>query len=210
MSRFDENIFGRIAVYHGFLRREQLQECMEEERSLRGRQDLGQILLRKGYLTKDQLEMIREIRRKKARKALRDLSEIEHSERSFGQIALRRGLVGVGQMEAALLEQGRLRRLNLQFRLGEVLVGLGFLRVEEVLEILNEQKKRILYCPSCDDHYGVFDYRAGGDYRCKQCGGPLEEPLFLDPVALDGMIGEPEPSGGKADSKTRRVDRPKG
>ncbi len=136
--------------------------------------------------------MIREVRRKKARKMLRDHKEIERSERSFGQIALRRGRVTVDGLERAILEQERLRRLNLQFRLGEVMVALGLLPVEAVLEILAEQKKRILHCPACDGHYAVFDYREEGEYRCKKCGGSLTEPFFLDTVAVDGVIEEVE------------------
>jgi hypothetical protein len=198
MSRFDENIIGRIAVYHGFLRREQLEECLEEGRAAGAGADLGQLLLQKGYLTEAQLEMIRSIRRKKARK-LRDAKEIERTERSFGQIALRRGLIGLSELEAAILEQDRLRRLNLQFRLGEVLVALGVLNLDEVLGVLDEQKKRILRCPSCDDHYSVFDYQADRQYRCKKCGERLAEPLFLDAVVVDGAIGErdssPRPAG---------------
>lgn len=195
MSRLDENIFGRIAVFHGFLRREQLKECLEEERSAAEGTDLGHILLRKGYLTEEQVGMIREIRRKKARKMLRDLRDIEQSERSFGQIALRKGLIGLRELEEALLEQDRLSKLNLQFRLGEVLVALGRLAADQVVDVLNEQGKRILQCPSCDYHYSVHNYPGQKDHRCKQCGDALVEPLFLDPVAVDGVIGGVDPEG---------------
>src|SRR5262245_11053415 len=143
MSRFDENIYGRIALFHGFLRREQLRECLEEERARPGT-DLGQLLLAKGYLNEKQLGMLKDIRRKKARKVMRDTKELERNERCFGQIALAQGYIKHADLERAVLEQERLRRLNLHFRLGEVLVALGTLSVEDVLEILAEQKKRIL------------------------------------------------------------------
>jgi transcription initiation factor IIE alpha subunit len=203
VSKFDENLFSRIAVFHGFLRRDQLKECLEEERSRPQGTDLGQILLAKGYLNEKQLGMIREIRRKKARKMLRDTKEIERNERSFGQIALRRGRVALKDLEIAILEQERLKKLNLQFRLGEVLVSRGLLPVEEVLSILAEQKKRILHCASCDFHYSVFDYHPEEEYRCKKCGDLLSEPLFLDAVAVDDVIDDldqeelasPSPSG---------------
>jgi len=188
MSRLDESIFRRIAVYHGYLQADQLKECLEENRSSAGASDLGQLLLEKGYLTEEQLQKIREVKRKKTRKALRDPKEVERSERSFGQIALHRGRVGLGDLERAILEQERLRRLNLQFRLGEVMVAQGVLPLEEVLEILTEQQKRILLCPSCEAHYIVFNYKAHEEYRCKNCGGPLADPHFLDLVAVDGVI----------------------
>ncbi|MGH9360333.1 MAG: hypothetical protein ACRD2T_00340 [Thermoanaerobaculia bacterium] len=200
MSRFDENITSRIALFHGLVSREQLDECLLAERARAGKGDLGQILLEKGYLSEAQVERIREIRRKKARKSLRDNKEIERSERSFGQIALQRRMVDLNGLERALLEQERLRRLNLQFRLGEVMVALGLLPVERVLDILDEQKRRILLCSACDEHYSVTDYRPGGSYPCKKCGGPLNEALFLDTVAVDGMFEPPRPGNQREET----------
>jgi transcription initiation factor IIE alpha subunit len=187
-QRFEENLFGRIGVFNGFLSRQQLEECLEEERSSEGGADLGTILLRKGYINEEQLGKIQEIRRKKVRKMLRDSKEIERSEKAFGQIALRRGWIQLKDLEEAIVEQERLAKLNLQFRLGEVLVSKRKLSVEQVLEVLNEQQKRILHCPTCDFHYGVFDFQEGRSYRCRKCGDSLEEPLFLDPIAIDGVI----------------------
>src|SRR5262249_5118569 len=124
------------------------------------------------------------------RKMLRDVKEIERSERAFGQIALRRGWIDPADLEAAMVEQDRLNKLNLQFRVGEVLVSQGSLTVEQVLDILIEQEKRILHCPTCDFHYNVFDFTKGEAYRCRKCGDRLEEPLFLDPIAVDGVIDD--------------------
>jgi len=204
-KNFDENLFGRIGVFHGFLRREQLEECLEEERSSRGDQDLGQILLRKGYLTEEQLGMIQEIRRKKVRKMLRDMKEIERNERAFGQIALRKARVSLRDLEAAILEQERLRKMNLQFRIGEVMVAMGLIGVEDVLEILSEQKKRILHCPSCDFHYGVYDDHPGEIYRCRKCGDVLVEPMFLDSVAVDGVIDDGAPGASPVQQEGQRI-----
>ena len=187
-QRFEENLYGRIGVFNGFLSREQLEECLEEERSSEGRLDLGALLLKKGYLNEEQLGKIQEIRRKKIRKMLRDTKEIQRSEKAFGQIALRRGWIELKDLEAAIVEQERLAKMNLQFRLGEVLVSRGKLEVDQVLEILNEQQKRILHCPTCDFHYSIFDFRPEHSYRCRKCGDSLEDPVFLDPIAVDGVI----------------------
>ena len=202
---FEKNLYNRIGVFKGFLQKEQVEECLEAERASAGRRDLGQILLEKGYLTQEQLGVIQEIRRKKSRKMLRDTKDLERSEKAFGQIALRRGLIDLKDLEEGLLEQERLQKLNLQFRLGEILVAQGVLEVEQVLDILIEQKKRILLCPSCDFHYNVFDDRPGNKYRCRKCGDLLTEPLFLDAVAVDGVI---EAAGG-ADAVPRTDGQPR-
>lgn len=187
-ERFEENLISRVGILNGFLRRDQLVECLEENRASSCPRDLGQILLQKGYLTEEQLDIIQEIRRKKVRKMLWDTKEIDRGERAFGQIALRRGLIQLRDLETAILEQERLRKLNLQFRIGEILVSRGLLPADRVLEILAEQRKRVLHCTTCDFHYQVFDYKAGDEYHCKKCGGLLSEPFFLDSAVVDGVI----------------------
>ena len=171
MLRFEENIFKRVGIFHGFIRPEHLEECLEEGRSSAHHDDLGQLLLKKGYLKEDELTLLEEVRRKKARKLMRNVNEIRQNERVFGLIALERGLITLEQLERAILEQENLRRKNLQFRLGEVLVKQGAIPVSDVLEILAEQRKRVLLCAVCDDHYTIYDYRPEDVYRCKNCGG---------------------------------------
>lgn len=191
MSRFEEHLCGRIAVLNGCLTQGQLQECLEYQKTLRGsnRRPIGEILLERGYLTEKQLTEILDVRKKKLRKMLLDSKEIVRTERTFGQLALRRGLINLDQLESALLEQQRLRRINLRLCLGDILVSLGFLTVAEVLDILTLQNNRILVCLGCESHFTVQSYSTESEYRCKNCQSLLEVPAYLDTVTTDGVLG---------------------
>jgi hypothetical protein len=192
MSTFEEHLFGRIAVLNGFLTMDQLQECLTAQRSATSsnRLQIGEILLSKGYLTKEQLGNILDIRRKKLRMMLRDSNELVRTEKVFGQLALRKGLVTLDRLETALLEQQRLARMNLHISVGEILVALKFMKVDEVLEILSVQNKRILVCPYCDSHFTVIGYHGEKNYECRQCEQALDVPGFLETIATDGVIDD--------------------
>ncbi|MBI4583427.1 MAG: hypothetical protein HY717_05325 [Planctomycetes bacterium] len=190
MSHFDEHLFGRIAVLNGYLTPEQLQECLAVQKSMdpARRAPIGEILRSKGYLKGKHLSQILEIRKNKLRKLLRDAKELIKTDKVFGQIALKKGMITLEQLESALLEQQRLKLKNFQIRLGEVLVALKHLKVNEVFDILAEQNGRILICPSCDCHFTVLSYSPEKRYKCSQCDAYLKTPTFLDTVVTDGVL----------------------
>jgi tRNA(Ile2) C34 agmatinyltransferase TiaS len=188
MSKFEENLFGRIAVINNYVTSEQLEEGLQIQRGESPPRRLGEILVEKGYLTPEQLHMILEIRRKKVRKLLRDPQEVREGDKHFGELAVREGYIDLDELEAAILEQERVARLGLHFRLGEILVANSTVTVKEVLEILRRQGKRVMVCPLCDTHFNVIGFKVGKGYRCSNCQAQLLEPKFLDTVAVDAFI----------------------
>ena len=190
MPTLDETLCGRIAVFNGYLRQDQLEECLALQRAAPEPRFLGDILLERGYLTKEQLNTILAIRRKKSRKRHKKPDESRDANRSFGALATQAGLISLEHLEAAILEQQRLAQLNLQFCLGEVLVSQGKLKTGDVLRILNEQGKTILMCPVCEAHFNVLRTVPTKTYKCLECEAPLIQPRFLDTVAVDGVIEE--------------------
>lgn len=188
MSSLDENIFGRIAVLNDYLRPEQLEECLQIQRSESPSRRIGDILLERGYLTQEQLRTILEVRRKKVRKVQRDPLELQETDRRFGELALAERLVGLDDLEEAILEQQRLLGIGLHFRIGEILVARSKMKPADVLRILRAQGKRILICPACDTHYNVREFREGRAYSCARCRAALFEPKFLDTVAVDALL----------------------
>ncbi|MAG94385.1 MAG: hypothetical protein CMJ48_11635 [Planctomycetaceae bacterium] len=193
MSKFDEHLFGRIAIFKSFLTPEQLEECLRAQRGENPPRLLGEILRERGYLTPSQLNNILEIRRKKVRKLMRDPKEVEASDKDFGELAVDAGYLTLDDLESAILEQERLASMNLHFRLGEVLVSTNYMKVPEILAVLERQSKRIMVCPTCDNHYNVIGFEAGSLYRCLECQAELVEARFLDTVAVDGFIETSSP-----------------
>ncbi len=188
MSKFDENIFSRIALFNNYISRTQLEECVRIKRDEGGEKSLGDLLLEKGYISREQLAAVLSIRRKKIRKYLRNPRELRESDKAFGRLVLTEGLIDLDDLEAALLEQEHLARLNLRFQIGEILIAKNRLSAAAVLKALTQQGKRILLCPVCDCHYNVVEFRETGTYRCIKCESELEEPNYLDAVAVDAVL----------------------
>ena len=188
MSKFDENIFSRIAIFNNYVTKAQLEECIRIERGNSRDRRLGDILLEKGYISSEQLRAVLRIRRKKIRKYLRNPKEARESDKAFGREALTAGLINLDGLEEALLEQEYLARLNLHFQIGEVLVSKNRMSSDSVLKVLAQQGKRILLCPVCDCHYNVVEFQETKFYRCTKCESELAEPNYLDAVAVDALL----------------------
>ncbi|MEM7166448.1 MAG: hypothetical protein AAF581_13365 [Planctomycetota bacterium] len=138
-------------------------------------------LVAHGTISKDWAVRAGDSVRRKARGVPPDAKTLVAQERSFGQLALRKGLVAVSELEAGILEQQRLFRMNLRFRIGEILVRQGVLTVEQVREILTQQGKSTLRCGSC----GAVVVAQEGNQECSSCHGELREPGYLSVVRAD-------------------------
>lgn len=188
MSKFDENIFSRIALFNNYISKSQLEECVRLKREEGCGTSLGDLLLEKGYISREQLAAVLSIRRKKIRKYLRNPRELRESDKAFGRMVLSDGLIALDDLEGALLEQEHLARLNLHFPIAEILVAKNRLSAGSVLDVLTRQGKRILLCPVCDCHYNVVEFRETKEYRCIKCESGLEKPNYLDAVAVDAVL----------------------
>ena len=188
MSHPDDNLFGSVALLTQCVRHDRLQECLRLQRSESPHRSLGEILLERGYITKEQLQTVLEARRKRGKKQLAAPEDMASADRAFGQLAMSRGFVTVDDLESAVLEQHRLRGLNLRFGLGEIFVAKSKMKPSDVLEILSQQGKMVLLCPLCELHYNVVRFQKGKLYACPHCGAALLQPKFLETVAVDGVI----------------------
>ena len=189
MSKFDENLFGRIAILNEYVTKPQLEECLELQRTGVDRKHIGQILLHHGYLTDDQLNRILEIRNRKVRKLLWNQNDGSEIDRAFARVVLQEFLVGLDDLEDAVLEQQRLRQFNLYFSLLEVLVSKQRVTVKTVKRILARQGRSILRCAVCDVQYQVAEFEEEEPFSCPKCESQLGPPAFLDPLMVEGIIG---------------------
>ena len=145
-------------------------------------------LIMHGQIETTQAEQARQFIKEKTRAMKVSSGERFRIDRSFGQIALERGWIEVAQLEEALLEQERLRRLRLNFRIGEVLVRMEALNVDQAREILREQGFDLSCCRDCDALVEGASAE-GKSGRCPICDGELRPPVFLDPVPADVARG---------------------
>lgn len=188
MSKFDEHLFGRIAVLGGYISREQLDECLEIQRRRDRPTYIGQVLLDQGYLSTEQVEHILTIRRQKVRKLNLTRTDASKRDREFARLALQAKLVDLDQLEDTVLEQQQLRGLNLHFTLGEVFLSRGEIEMKDVLRVVGLQGRRMLCCSVCDCHYRVQDFREGEEYTCRKCASVLVSSRLLDDQLADGVL----------------------
>lgn len=137
-----------------------------------------------GVLDSLRCQMARRFIRGRLRHCCRSREEQWNVDRTFGQIAIKRGWINVEQLETALHEQEQLRRIRLGFRLGEVCVRQGFLTVDQVREILRAQGVSRSDCATCG---GVIEELDRAE-TCPGCGGELRPAFCLDPVATDSQV----------------------
>ncbi len=99
----------------------------------------------------------------------------------FGRIAMNHHWITADQLEKALLEQSRLRKIGLRFRLGEVLLRMGCLSRDQVEAVLEEQGQRTKTCPNCGS---VDSFSAD---NCS-CGQQMSPGPVLCPIAQDSAL----------------------
>lgn len=191
MSKFDENLFGRIAVLNNYISKSDLEGCLERQRSGATKKHIGHILLEAGHLSQDQFNRIVEIRNKKMRKLLRSQDDASENDREFARLALRERLLDLNSLEEAVLEQHRLRQFNLYFSLAETLISRKQLNLAGANRILALQGRSLLRCAVCDAQYRIFGFKEEERYSCPECDAQLEPPVFLDPLMVDGVVGSP-------------------
>lgn len=116
----------------------------------------------------------------------RDSEESFRIDRSFGGVALRKQLITVAQLEEAILEQQRLHRLKLFFRIGEILLNLNHVTSEEAREILMEQGNAVGGCEGCSSIVRLVAGVRTETATCPFCNGTVTPAVFLDLVHSDG------------------------
>jgi len=105
----------------------------------------------------------------------------------FGKVALRMNFCGEEQLRECLMIQEQLPAEHFM-RLGDIMVIKGYLRVEQVQKVLEMQQGLILSCPSCKTSYNVVMFRPGASLQCYHCGSPLRVPLRLTSPDIDEAI----------------------
>ena len=145
-----------------------LQGFLEE---IRNRSDLGS----------DQLQSLERRIRNQMVRIHAETPESRIEDGKFGRIAIEFAWISVDELESSLLEQSRLRRIGLRFRLGEVLFRMGYLTQKQVESVLEKQGQRVKTCEECGC---VAQFSA---HFCS-CGHLLRPGPVLCPVAGESAL----------------------
>lgn len=105
----------------------------------------------------------------------------------FGRVAFKLGFCSEKQLAECLALQEQLPQDRFM-RLGDIMVIKGYLTVEKVRKILDTQKGLILYCPHCDTQYNLVLFRPGVSIQCYKCGSPLKVPSRNTSQQMDQIL----------------------
>lgn len=189
-------LFGKIAINAGMVSSEQVEDCIRQQEQMAEKKPLGMILIEKGFITEEQLTKIIEIQRKNLQERAIHSRE-KREDGLFGKLVLRFQFATEEQINECIRIQAKLEN-DLFLRLGEIMVKKGYLTNEQVRQILEFQKTKILTCPSCNTQYNVIMFTPGTKIRCYKCDGELVVPERLTTVAAEDL-----PQAGESDSPGR-------
>ncbi|MDP7035094.1 MAG: FHA domain-containing serine/threonine-protein kinase [Planctomycetota bacterium] len=133
-----EVVFGRIALLNRMLTEEQLTECLREQKETDSCEPLGELLVRKKYLTEEQRNLLLKIQ-------WTDVGEKEHSfavkkkEYIFAKLSLKKGYVTEAQVMECLKIQSQCEQEGLPLALDELLEKKGYISKIQMEEILRQQ-----------------------------------------------------------------------
>lgn len=137
--RENPHLLGQIAVKEGFLKENQLQECLDRQSKGTVERPLGWFLVEAKHLSEDQLSQLLRIQESRFEKLSVDPSRGG----LFGQIAVRLGYVTRPQIYEALREQQAVGRGESSLLLGQILLRKKHLTPDQFLEVLRRQKKDV-------------------------------------------------------------------
>lgn len=199
MATKEEMLFGRLAVLHGEMSQDELDECLGIQARSQSAASLEDIILQRGYLSARQVQHLKELSSKDlTMKRPRTLPE---SSEHFGRLAIAKGWITPDQLAECLSLQRKMHEHNLYPNIGDILVEKGYLKQEQVKEILGNQGKTLLKCPACGAKYNVAAYDPARHHlTCKVCAAPLEPAERTVTTSADGQISKAE-----ADAQAKRV-----
>jgi serine/threonine-protein kinase len=138
--------FGEAAVQAGFITAAQLEESLRTQ----GDRPLRQVLTEKKWLREDQGDRVEELLRTQPETRTAspvlpppDLTRTTTEDHEVGKIALEWKLISEEQLGEAFRAHQEARQTGREVSLGEILVGRGWISLEDLLRLIRERARRI-------------------------------------------------------------------
>jgi len=142
---------------------------------------LGEILVERGYLTPAKLAELSRLQNAGFESVAADPARGG----LFGQLAVRHGYISTAQLSECLREQEGLSRGGSSLQLGQILIRKQYLSSNRFLEILRLQKKEVAKCPSCDTFFDVHAARSDARFFCSRCGTVIRVPGASEKTSVE-------------------------
>ena len=173
----EERLLGMMAVEKRMLSEKQLIEVLNTKEFFEPDKSLEQIFLDKEYLTRHQIERLRQ--------SLQDSLDVPEEENAavakrFGDLALEQHMIDNDSLASVLSEQDVYHQRGLRVQIGQLFCKRGLLTIAQVKRILESQLKKALYCKNCKVTTVIHDYNPSRIYQCEQCRWDLIEAQVKD------------------------------
>jgi hypothetical protein len=176
-------LLGELAVHHGHLTEEQLDACLQKQIDERYARPLGEVMLSMELIERTALEALLMVQRS----SLEAFENAAQHGGLFGKSALVKGFVTQEQLSQAVRAQARSHARGAKAKLGQVMMDLGLITINQFWDILREQ----------------------GDFLCGTCRQKIVAPWFRGATVMCENCKTPaftvsSESGGPAPRKRRR------
>jgi hypothetical protein len=166
--------FGEIVLKTGLASNEQIEESLKFQGTLPTWKPLGQIMVEKGYITLEQLNVITQIQKRNIEAKAIQLRRIKE-DNIFGQLVVKLGFSSQEKVDECLGVQLAMKD-DYFLRLGEIMIKKGHITTEQVQVILNYQSKQLVICAKCGTRYNMLLFNPEVSFVCYGCGNELTTP----------------------------------
>jgi len=201
-----ELLYGKIAITERFCSQAQIEECaklqLQRQSPHQPAPKLGELLVEKGFLTREQHARILEVQRQNL-EALDPLVKKRKEAVLFGKLAVRDGLATEAEVNECL---GLQAKAGEKRSLGEIMVEKGCLTAVQVSDLLKRQLKKIMSCPACRLSFTVLTLSQGKTVDCPKCRGALQDGKPSDSTRTDAEFATQVMRAVKAGIPVTRAD----
>ena len=169
----DDFHLGRTVLERNLVSREAFLECLFQlahERKSGMPRPLGVLLAARGLITEEEFNGIL------AERMQSSTTRRFPSETEIGRLLVAAGLLSKENVQECVKLQEDLRSTGASVpALGELVVSRGYVTQPQIMRVLAYQKKVLFACGGCGMRISAVVPPAGQRYRCKKCGGSLQQ-----------------------------------
>ena len=165
-----ETLFGRIALFFGYVSPDQLKDAIQEQMLSGDGEDkkLGEILMDQGHLTRIEVDEVLQNQQFSLSRPHQHLPTAMN-EALLGQLARKYEYITDAQLNDVLREQAIKRETGEHKRIGEVMVEKEYMSPEDIIMVLHMQKQHIVACPGCWTRFNAARRKDGEELKCPRC-----------------------------------------
>jgi hypothetical protein len=171
MASKEDLVLGEIAVKTRLITKEQLNECLHDQKKRTSWKSVGEILVEKQYITNSQLKFLINIQQRNLEVKTHQSRRVKQ-DNLFGRLAIRLGFATEKQVEESLGMQLMIEESHF-LRLGEIMVKKGYMTDEQLKSIIDFQTQRQVNCSGCGQKYNLVLFNEGAKILCYNCDNEI-------------------------------------